>query len=585
MSRWIVLGVIVGVISGLGAAGFFFLLELSKEFTFGRLAGYYMATPTGEKLFPAPQDMVFRRWVFFILPAVGGLISGLIVYRFAPEAEGHGTDAMIDAFHNNEGSIRGRVPFVKAVATIFTLATGGSAGREGPIAQIGGGIGSWIAKALKLPAQDRRILLLAGTGGGLGAIFRAPLGGAITAIEVIYKEDLETDALIPTVISSITAYTIYSLIFKHVFDFSPIFEISKSITFNDPRELIFYVILGLVCVPVGVVYIRVFYGLRDKVFRPMPIPNYLKPMIGGLMVGVIGLYVPEIYSGGWGQLQLAINGQLALKLMLMIVVFKILATSLTISSGGSGGVFGPTLMIGGMLGGAIGVISMKYSGGIIDHVDARAFVLVGMAAFFAGVANAPLGALLMVTEMTAGYRLVAPLLMVSMIAMIFTRRYSIYEKQVKNKFSSPAHAGEFTINVLEEMRVKDVYKPKEGIFTIPASARFAEVQRCLANEEIEVWPVVREDGTIVGVLSLDTTKPILFEDGMDQILNAADLAIPAAHVHPTDSLYQALIEFLKYPISEILVVDNDDENEILGALAHRDLIRAYNKEIIARKGK
>ena len=579
MTRWIVLGMIVGIFSGLFAAGFFYLLEYAKHLTFDQLAGYHMLAAKGEVLFE-PEGVTKKvQWIFFILPAVGGLISGLIVYKLAPEAEGHGTDAMIDSFHNKEGRVRSRVPFVKAVATIVTLATGGSAGREGPIAQIGSGIGVWLSNALKLNSRDRRILLIAGTGGGLGAIFRAPLGGAITACEVIYKEDLETDALLPTVISSITAYTIFS----EIFGFHSVFDMPR-LRFDDPRQLLFYVVLGLICVPVGILYIRMFYGMRDRVFRPMKLPNWMKPMIGGLGVGVIGLAFPQVYSGGWGQIQLALLGKLSLQLMAGIFFFKILATCFTISSGGSGGVFGPTLFIGGMIGGVVGSVAGVMWPDVVSQADVGAFVLVGMAAFFAGVAHAPLGALLMVTEMTTGYRLIAPLLFVSTIAIIFNRRWSIYEKQVRNKFASPAHVGEFTVNVLEEMHVKDVFEPREYVPHIPAKANFAEVQHYLSYEDQDIWPVMRDDGEVIGIMSLDTTKPILFEEGMDGLLIAEDLAIPAAHVHPEDSIYQALLEFLKYPIAALLVVDQEDPQKILGVLHHRDLIQAYNNEIIKRKG-
>ncbi len=576
--RWLILGLIVGAISGLGAAGFFYILEYAKHFTFDYLAGYEMTSPAGERLFETEFDTSFKSWLFFLFPAIGGLVSGLIVFTFAPEAEGHGTDAMIDSFHRKAGKIRARVPFVKSVATIATLASGGSAGREGPIAQIGAGIGSWLGRALKLPARDRRIMLLAGTGGGLGAIFRAPLGGAITACEVIYKEDLETDALIPTVISSITAYTIFS----EIFGFHPIFQVPE-LKFHSPNQLIFYMVLGLVCLPVGLLYIRTFYFIRNDLFGRMRIPPHVKPMIGGLGVGIIGFWVPQIYSGGWGQLQLALLGKMTLETMALAMVFKILATSFTIGSGGSGGVFGPTLFIGGMIGGVVGHVSHLYFPEIVTQPDISAFVLVGMASFFAGVAHAPLGALLMVTEMTAGYHLIAPLLLVSAVAIMFNRRYSIYKAQVKNKFHSPAHIGEFTVNVLEDMYVKSVYRPKKKVFTIPANAGLNQVQDFLAMEEEEIFPVVKQDGTILGLLSLDTSRPILFEEGVDQFLIAEDLAIPAGHVHPDDSLYQALVEFLKYPISGILVTDPDNDNKVLGVLHHRDLIRAYNNEIIKRK--
>jgi CIC family chloride channel protein len=342
------------------------------------------------------------------------------------------------------------------------------------------------------------------------------------------------------------------------------------------------VALGFICVPFGIFYIRLFYFLKDVAFKKLDIPNWIKPVIGGLGVGALGLLYPQVYSGGWGQIQLALFGKLGIQLMAGIIVFKIIATSLTIGSGGSGGVFGPTLFIGGMIGGTVGWLANHFAPGIVSQVDIAAFVLVGMAAFFAGVAHAPLGALLMVAEMTGGYGLIAPLLIVSVLALLFNRRWSIYQKQVKNKFHSPAHIGEFTVNVLEEMTVKDIFEKRENIPLVPASAPLVEVQQFLIYEDMDVLPVTRADGEVMGILSLDTTKPILFEPDMDHFIIAEDLAIPAAQLHPDDSLYEALLEFLKYPVSALLVSDPEDPNHILGILRHKDLIRAYNNEIVRR---
>ena len=208
LGRWVVFGVLIGLVSGLGAALFHVLLSGVGYVVFDVLAGAPLSHPEGEVLFHSDGPHELVPWLFFLLPAIGGLAAGIIVQRFAPEAGGVGTEALIEAFHKKRGQIRTQVPLVKAIATIFTLGFGGASGREGPIAQIGGGFGSWLARAFKLKPRERRILLLAGAAGGFGAIFRAPLGGAVTAVEVPYREDLETDALVPCVISSVTAYAI-----------------------------------------------------------------------------------------------------------------------------------------------------------------------------------------------------------------------------------------------------------------------------------------------------------------------------------------------------------------------------------------
>ena len=580
--KWIIYGIIVGTVSALGAWLFFYLLAWFRFLLQSYLAGAPMIEPHGEDIIHIPIDTPFNPLLFFFLPVIGGLISGFIVYTFAPEAEGHGTDAMIDAFHNKRGEIRSRVPLVKSLATIVTIATGGSAGREGPIAQIGGGIGSWLAKALGLNVQERRIMLLMGTGGGLGAIFRAPLGGAVTAIEVLYREDLETSAMLPTIISSVTAYAIFS----SIFGYHSIFII-PAFTFHNPWELALYTVLALLTIPIGIFYTKCFYGIRDA-FRALNIPRILKPMIGGLMVGCIGLSFPQVYSGGYGILQLAVLGELKTPMtnvafcMLALMFYKILATSFTIGSGGSGGIFGPTLFIGGMLGGAVGIIGHQIWPEVVTQPGA--YVVVGMAGFFAGVAKAPLGAILMTMEMTGGYGLLPPLLLVSVFAMIFTRPWSIYEMQVENRLTSPAHVGDLTVNILREMTVEDVFVPTKDTFYLPENLPFSEVKKLIAGTPHNTFPVVDMQGRFKGVLSVRVARSGIFEDTLDDLVLVRDIFQPATIVNMQDSLYEALIKFVEADYGQLPVADLENPDHILGFFTHEDLMKAYRNEMIRRKG-
>jgi CIC family chloride channel protein len=575
ITRWLIFGLLVGVVSGLGASAFYYLLQAGRHLCFHLLAGYAVPAPAGEQMFEGLAGMNFRPWVFFLLPVAGGLLSGWIVYRFAPETEGHGTDAMIDAFHNQKGKIRTRVPLVKGLASLVTLSSGGSAGREGPIAQIGAGIGSAIARLLNLSDRERRILLLAGCGGGLSAIFRAPLGGALTAIEILYKEDMETEALIPTVVSSITAY----IIFTSFFGYDPIFFFPEY-TFADPRELIFYVLLGLVCVPAGIFFIKIFYAVREKIFLPMKIPRYMKPALGGLAVGLIGLIFPQVYGDGWGWIQLAILGKLSIGIMIAIALAKIIATSFTISSGGSGGVFGPTLFIGGMIGGTVGFSAHHFFPQIVTQPEA--FVVVGMASFFAGVASAPIGTLLMCSEMTRGYGLIAPLMLVSIIAILFTRRHSIYKKQVQSKLQSPAHTADFTVNLFAEMRVADFYKP-EKVTPVRETTSYGQLKKIFAASNVECFPVYNADDILIGVVNWDHARSIVFEEGLEDLVIAQDLMVPLQTMTPEDNFYDALMKFMETNAEELLVVNPGEPNQVLGVLRHDDLIAAYHSEFNRRK--
>ncbi len=568
--RWFVYSLLIGIVSGLGACAFFYLLEWGKYFCLEYLAGYSVAKPAGEHLVHLEASAVFRPWLLFLLPVIGGVLSGFIVYTWAPEAEGHGTDALIDAFHNKQGIIRTRVPYIKSIASIITLATGGSAGREGPIAQIGAGFGSWVARALNMTVRERRLMLLAGCAAGLGAIFRAPLGGALTAIEVLYREDFETEGIVLCITSSVVANALFTSVFGH----HPIFE-TPPIEFVRPIELVFYAVLGLVCVPFGFVYVKVFYGLRDYFFRHLPLKRALIPAVGGALVGLLGLWHPEVLSGGYGVIQKALLGELPIKLMFSLAILKIFATSFTISSGGSGGVFGPSLFIGAMLGGMVGQFSHSWYPELVTNPGA--FALVGMGAFFAGVAKAPIGALLMVCEMTGGYGLVAPLMFTSVITVLLSQGWALYEKQVLNKFHSPAHRADAVINVLQALKVNDIYQKEAPVTSLPEDMTFKELKRLMVHTRESFFPVVDEKFRLKGILSLPDLRSILFEDSLAELLVVGELASAPVSIHLEDSLYEALIKFLRSGYGQIPI--EDPELGVVGMLRLEELMEAYHREI------
>ncbi len=569
--RWGVYGVAIGIVSSLMACAVYYLLDWGTYFALEYCAGYQVSRPSGEQnVVTLVSQSPFRWWVLLLLPAVGGLISGIIVYTWAPEAEGHGTDAYIDAFHNKQGLIRTRVPFIKGIASIVTMATGGSAGREGPIAQIGAGLGSSVGRLFKLDTRERRLMLLAGCAAGLGAIFRAPLGGAVTAIEVLYREDFETEGIILCIVSSVVSYALFTSIFGN----QPIFEVPPEL-FSHPLELLPYLALGLFCVPFGFLYVKAFYGLRDHVFRKLPLPKALIPALGGLLVGVIGLWHPEVLSGGYGTIQDALKGNLTTTLMLSLAVLKIFATSFTISSGGSGGVFGPSLFIGAMVGGVVGQLSHQHFPQLVHYPGA--FALVGMGAFFAGVAKAPMGALLMVCEMTEGYSLVVPLMLTSVVAILCSQRWSLYEKQVLNKFHSPAHRSQLTINLLQTLKVADIHRQNDHTTILPEDMTLAQFKRFLTKSRESFFPVVNEDFRLRGILAIRDLREIIFEDSLHDLVVVGEVASPSISVALEDSLYEALLKFLRSRYGQIPI--EDEKSGVIGVLKFEDLMEAYHREI------
>ena len=260
---------LVGVIAGLGAVAFLKALDWMMSHVLGGLMGLY-PPPTGEgSLHPIGYPATW--WLVLLIPTLGGLVSGLLVFTFAPEAEGHGTDSLIKAFHRGGGLIRARVPIIKGIASVITIGSSGSAGQEGPIAQIGAGFGSLLARLLRLTPGERRLLMLSGAAGGIGAIFRAPLGGALFAGEVLYSSSaMEAAALLPCLTSSIVAYSTFALFVTP----KPIFDV-PDLAFHGLRELPLFSILAIVCAIVGWLYVKGFYGLRDYFFKRIPIPRHL----------------------------------------------------------------------------------------------------------------------------------------------------------------------------------------------------------------------------------------------------------------------------------------------------------------------
>ena len=446
-------------------------------------------------------------------------MAGALVFRFAPEAEGHGTDALIRAFHRGNGIIRGRVPLIKAVASIVTIGSGGSAGQEGPIAQIGAGFGSVLARWLRLTAGERRLVMLSGASAGIGAIFRAPLGGALFAGEVLYSSTAtEAAALLPCLASSIVAYSTFAVFITP----RPIF-IVPPLEFHGLRELPVFTLLAVACAGVGWLYVRIFYGLRDRFFHPLPIPRMLKPALGGLLLGLMALGFPQLMTGGYGWVQwgaigmppdLALPGEpiftprMGAGLLLGLALLKIVATGLTISSGGSGGVFGPSIFIGGMLGGGVGQLLRDTLPG--GHVlDPAAFALVGMGGFFAGVSKTPLASIVMVCEMTGHYKLLVPLMLVCGVHVLLSQKWTLYEEQVASPVDSPAHRGDFVIDVLERLKVAQVRVRTDGFAVVPAGTSFDQILRLVADSTETLFPVTDLDGKLTGVFSLGDVRPAL----------------------------------------------------------------------------
>ncbi len=567
VQRWTLYSILIGIVSGLGAVLFYIGLNAVSHYILGGIAGYYPPSPAGEHpLFRIHNAE--KSWFLFLIPAIGGLVSGIIIFTYAPEAEGHGTDAVIDAYNNKRGFIRKRVPIVKAISSIITIGTGGSAGREGPIAQIGAGFGSTLASLLKLNDHDKRIMVICGTAAGIGSIFRAPLGGAIFAIEVLYRSDIETDGLVPAFISSTVAYAVFSSFFGrgHIF-------LTPSFDFTHPAELVFYSILGMFSAATAIIYVSIFYGLRN-IFRSLNIKPHFKPAIGGLFVGIIALYFPQVLGMGYGWVQIAMNGditKLSITLMVALVLLKILATSLTISSGGSGGVFAPSLVIGAMVGGAFGQIMHLLLPNIITQP--ASYVLVGMGALIAGVAKVPIASIIMVSEMAGNYNLLPPLMVASTLSYLLSGKWTIYEKQAENRATSPAHRREMTVDILERALVKDAMST--NVITVSPLLSVQKVLDLVHKYGHTGFPVV-DNRKLVGIITFEDAEKVPVDKRKTTPIKEA-MSTKIIVARPEDSLEDALMKLMDRKIGRLPVVDSKDPTKLVGILTKYDIIRTHAK--------
>jgi CIC family chloride channel protein len=444
--------VLMGIVGGAAALLFGWMLHICDSFFLVRLAGYQspqLATEGGSL-----QQVIGPHGLWLVIPVIviGGLISGYLVYTWAPEAEGHGTDTAVKAYHQAGGFIRARVAPLKMVASAITIGSGGSAGREGPTALIGAGFGAVYATLRHRSNEERRLLVVIGMGAALSAIFRSPIGTSLFAIEVLYGNlEFEGSALLYSLIASIVAYAIEG----SVVGWEPLFQVPKSLQPPSPPDYIWYVALGVASGLLATLLPLAFYKLRDA-FHLLPISNKLKPALGALGVGLLALEFPQILGGGYGWIQQAINGHMALKILVILIFVKMLAFGLTVASGGSGGVFAPNLYVGAMLGAAVASVF---------HQPSPDFAVVGMAAVFGGAARVPIATLVMVMEMTGGYRLLGAAALAVLTSYLVQTRLSsflklkyrsMYEAQVPDRTQSPAHYAEYLrvgLNLLGKQNV------------------------------------------------------------------------------------------------------------------------------------
>jgi CIC family chloride channel protein len=576
----------VGVAAGVAGAVLFGGLELFQRVLLEGVAGYTPLRADGETITASVEAQQFHPWILAFLPALGGLACGLLA-RLAPEIAGGGGDAMIDAFHQHGGRIRPRVIGLKALAAMFTLGSGGSGGREGPTMQIGGALGSLVAKLLRVSARERRILLVAGVAAGISAVFRTPLGAALLAVEVLYKDGFESDALIPSVLASVVSYSVIISIFGQ----STLFARVPRFPFH-PQQLPLYGLLALLIAGLSAGFLAIYRRVRAA-FQASRLPRWARPAFGGLLLGafavplivLLGDHIHQpgqglgLLGGGYGAVQMAIAGSewlpegwTAVAILAALAVAKVFAASLTIGSGGAAGDFAPSLAMGGLFGGAFGRAAQ-----LLLHdpsIQPGAFALVGMGAFYGGIAHVPLAALVLVCELAGNYDLLVPLMLTQGIAFVALRKRALYEAQVSTLRESPVHRDTLMLSVLQTLRVSDVVRVGAAPVCFAPATPLPDMleQAGLANDQ-ELFPVVSTEGRLVGLVTSATLRVAMAQRDDSAWVLAADLMQTPVSVQGGDDLRTTGERMLSSGLRELPIVTQ--EGAIVGLITESALAGVY----------
>ena len=586
------LAVVVGIIVGLAGGAFRYLIHFFHNMFFNGTSSLafnsyeYMDT----NLYWLGSDY---GWLVILIPALGGLIVGYIVKYGAPEAKGHGVPEVMEATLKRGGRIRPRVGFIKAIASAITIGSGGSAGREGPMIQIGSSSGSALAQFLNLSDEKVRILVAVGASAGIAATFNAPIAGVVFSLELILLE-FRTRSFVPLVVGSVIATVVAHLFVGDEIAF-PIRDIAGIYTLNSPYELFLYLLLGIIAGLAALFFMRFFYNMED-IFDKLKMPSQFKPMLGGLLLGITGYLIYKnfghlfVFGVGYGAtmpvLTSATTGMLYSGLQLaafflFLMFIKMLATSFTLGSGGSGGVFAPSLWMGAMLGGAFGVAVGVFFPSIAAPYGA--YALVGMAAFFSGTSRATLTAIIILFEMTSTYEIILPLMFACVAADATSRilfKETIYTMKMKRK--GIVYSYDREVNILETKEVSDVMIT--DVISVTNNLTLTEAADKILETGFQGFPCLDDDGKLCGIVTHSDVRNALLK-GIDR--NTPITEIKTCNniivTYPDETLQTAQEKMAQHGFGHMPVVDRDDSTKLLGFLTRNNIIQVYQEKAKERE--
>ncbi len=550
--------VIVGLGTGLGTVFFIKMIAFFNQLFFGTLENFSLVTSP---------------WVI-LLPMIGGLPVGFIVEYIAKEAKGHGVPEVLTAIATRSGRIRPVVVVAKALGSAITIGSGGSVGREGPIVQIGAALGSVIGQFFKL--SERRVvnLVASGAAAGIAATFNAPIAGVLFSVEVILG-DFGFQSLGTVVISAVTA----SVVSRAILGDFPAFVV-PAYSLNSPWELVLYLGLGVLAGFAAWLFVKLLYFMED-VFDDWKFPNYLKPAVGGLGLGILGFFVPQVFGTGFNAISDLLAGKLGLGLLLLLIFGKIVATSLTLGAGASGGVFAPALFTGAMLGGAFGTVANMLFPGIV--ASSGAYAMVGMAAVFAGAARAPVTAILILFEMTQDYRIVLPLMFATVISTLIAQWLepeSIYTlKLARRGLDVKARR---SMNLMSSILVEDAMTPIGEMITVSPQIPLPQLAQIFQETSHHGLIVFNAQGELYGIVTISDLERALKVD--DTEAKVADICTTnVLTVYPDETLNEALRHFGALDVGRIPVVSRHDPLHVIGVLRRTDIVHAYSNALVDKQ--
>ncbi len=530
-------------------------------------------------------DVLHFHWGVLLLPAAGGLISGLLVWWICRGETGHGTDVVVRAFHRQLGKLGFKTPAVKAGAAVGVISCGGSAGPEGPMAALGAALGSLAGRLFGMTPRERRVLLIAGCAAGIGAIFRCPLGGALFATSILYREpEFESEAMVPSFVASVIGYSTYMAFMGFGEHLIPNAE---RLVFTAPVELVPYTLLGILSGGLSIFFCLCFRAVEEHLRPASRLPIWLTPAIGGLLTGVLACLLPQVMDGRYVFIRHAMDSQTLLtsghgwwwwaKLFGAVALCKCVATALTVGSGAPGGILGPSVFIGGVAGAFVGAVLEAFYPGTFPEPLRESLIPVGMGGVLAGSMRTPLAAIVMSIEMAGSYGLIVPTMVVCIIAYVIGRPWGLNREQVRSVADSPAHAGDAIVHLLEAHTVADAME-RRWQPTVAPNTTLSQMIRMMQSDSRPVFAVAR-DGKLEGLISVTELRRIMQEPVLGEAVIAADMmSTGPATLYPDEDLYHALHVFRNAAYDVIPVVAREDRRW-LGMLTRHAVFETVQRHL------